>query len=397
MFRSHVLILIAHVFAISLCFALTGPGTDSQEKELKAPEGKAPAKNTDELPLKVIVLPPLGGPEKAAVTIEPERTYVRQQLIFGTNSVMKPEIIAAAFSAQAQLLMTSYDYWLDKSDVEKGLKPNDLTIWDVRTGEPLRSWRGHEQRVIFVGFLPDNDRVLSLSWDGEVKVWNLATGRLMQTFRLRENDPEYRLYKVSLSATAPFLFTQGRELWDVNRGRKVQEFNGVQGGDVVISPDHKWVAVGNRSNEVDPAVGLWAIATGRLVHRWPGKDGWGTPLALSRNNKLVLMADRLVVWDIDSRKELKRLEPIEGEETVSNIIVTPDSKQVVGIGLCIKVWDFDTGKIIRSVRFERNQWPQRTVAISPDGRTGFTARRGFSIMLWDIPNEKLRRTVFLAD
>jgi len=54
--------------------------------------------------------------------------------------------------------------------------------------EPERlAWQGHDKRVCFVAFSPDGKRIISGSWDWEIKVWDAATGKAMAT--LQEKSP----------------------------------------------------------------------------------------------------------------------------------------------------------------------------------------------------------------
>lgn len=56
-----------------------------------------------------------------------------------------------------------------------------VKIWDVATGKIIRSMRGHAKGVTTVFFSPDGKFVMSGSKDKTVKVWNVDTGERMQS------------------------------------------------------------------------------------------------------------------------------------------------------------------------------------------------------------------------
>ena len=57
-----------------------------------------------------------------------------------------------------------------------GSEDNTLRLWDLATGETLRTLEGHTTWVIAVAVLADGSRALSGSWDNTLRLWDLATG-----------------------------------------------------------------------------------------------------------------------------------------------------------------------------------------------------------------------------
>ena len=63
-----------------------------------------------------------------------------------------------------------------------GSDEGTIKLWDVATGELLRSIERHNgEDVRSVAFSPDGTRVLSGDWLGKVRLWNPATGELLRT------------------------------------------------------------------------------------------------------------------------------------------------------------------------------------------------------------------------
>jgi WD40 repeat protein len=54
-----------------------------------------------------------------------------------------------------------------------GAQDKTLKLWDVATGKLLRPFEGHSDFVYSVAFAPDGRTVLSGSWDRTLKLWDV--------------------------------------------------------------------------------------------------------------------------------------------------------------------------------------------------------------------------------
>ncbi len=63
-----------------------------------------------------------------------------------------------------------------------------IHLWDVETGMPIRSFKGHNGAVYDVAFDPSGATLASASADETIKLWNVATGERMDTFGQCEGE-----------------------------------------------------------------------------------------------------------------------------------------------------------------------------------------------------------------
>ena len=57
-----------------------------------------------------------------------------------------------------------------------------IRLWNLQLGKRQRSLRGHTDWVTALAFSPDGSTLASSSLDRTIKLWNLTTGELLQTF-----------------------------------------------------------------------------------------------------------------------------------------------------------------------------------------------------------------------
>ena len=56
-----------------------------------------------------------------------------------------------------------------------GSADNTIKLWNVETGQEIRTLKGHDNYVRSVNFSPDGKTLVSGSADRTIKLWNLGT------------------------------------------------------------------------------------------------------------------------------------------------------------------------------------------------------------------------------
>jgi WD40 repeat protein len=55
-------------------------------------------------------------------------------------------------------------------------------VWDLKSGQTLRTLQGHDDLVTAVAVLPDGDHVASASLDQALRLWDLENGERISSF-----------------------------------------------------------------------------------------------------------------------------------------------------------------------------------------------------------------------
>ncbi len=58
-----------------------------------------------------------------------------------------------------------------------------MRLWDISTGQCLKTLYGHSDRVWSVVFSPDGQILASAGQDEMIKLWDVATGECLNTLR----------------------------------------------------------------------------------------------------------------------------------------------------------------------------------------------------------------------
>jgi WD40 repeat protein len=221
-----------------------------------------------------------------------------------------------------------------------------IKLWNLETGQAIRTLYGHSDYVISVSFSPDGKTLASGSYDKTIKLWNLETGQAIRTL----NGHIDSVSSVSFSPDGKTLASGSGDktikLWNLETGEEIRTLNGHSNSvdSVSFSPDGKTLASGSG----DKTIKLWNLETGQEIRTLNGHSN-----------------------------------------SVDSVSFSPDGKTLAsGSGdKTIKLWNLETGQEIRTLNGHSNSVD--SVSFSPDGKTLASGSSDKTIKLWNFPELEL--------
>jgi WD40 repeat protein len=149
-----------------------------------------------------------------------------------------------------------------------------LKMFEIDTGEEIREFIGHTNVVSVVRRHPDDNKIMTASWDGMVKFWDLATGIQIRKFTARGG----RVQALDIDETGRYMVTGSDDnkarLWDIQTGEQLRIFEGHRGtvSSVNIDSSGQWLVTGSH----DGTLKTWDMKTGELLltYIFMGENDW---------------------------------------------------------------------------------------------------------------------------
>jgi WD40 repeat protein len=250
-----------------------------------------------------------------------------------------PIVFGVAFSPNGEVVASASD---DKI----------IRLWDLKSGREIQTLNGHTNGVYKSVFSPDGKLLASCSVDQSVKIWEVATGRELRTLSGHTQPVKALAFSPDGKLLASASNDGTVKLWDAAAGKEQRTLKHTQSTPsqtdvdssvyaVAFSPDGKYIASGNG----DATVSVWETATGREVRIMKGHTGtiWAVPF--SPDGRLIASAswdNTAIIWDAASGREIRKLggEKSAGiEAQVRDAAFSPD-----GRWLATSEMGFDTAR-----------------------------------------------------
>ena len=232
-----------------------------------------------------------------------------------------------------------------------GSDDKTVRIWDVESGDCIKTLEGHTNCVNGVSFSPNNQYVVSGSDDKTVRIWDVESGDCIKTL---EGHTSY-VYSVSFSPNNQYVVSgsSGKtvRIWDVESGDCIKTLEGHTDFvcSVSFSPNNQYVVSGSDDNTVR----VWDVESGDCIKTLEGHTGWVRGVSFSPNNQCVVSGawdDTVRIWDVESGECIKTLEG--HTKPISSIVFSPNNQYVLSKDSCDekRIWNVSTGECLHVIK-----------------------------------------------
>jgi WD40 repeat protein/serine/threonine protein kinase len=271
----------------------------------------------------------------------------------------------------------------------------DATVWDVKTGREVRTFRGHGARVTTVVFSPDGTRLASGGFDNQVRVWDVAGGQELRTLQGHSGWVESLAFSPDGTRLASGSSDQTVRVWDVAGGQGLRTFRGHNNSvtAVAFSPDGTRLASGSS----DQTVKVWDVAGDPEFRTLQGKSSVVTAVVFSPDGTRLASGSysSVTISDVASGKVIRTL-----PGGVNALAFSPDGTRLATGGShdrSIRLWDVAAGKqvhVLREPSHEVRSTEQiNALAFSPDGKLLASGSHHGAVKLWDAATGKELRAL----
>lgn len=273
----------------------------------------------------------------------------------GENGAENSNGNSAAANANGDLYIRSVCFSPDGKLLATGAEDKLIRIWDLATKRIIKILRGHEQDIYSLDFFPDGDRLVSGSGDRTVRIWDLRSSQCSLTLSIEDGVTT-----------------------------------------VAVSPNGKLIAAGS----LDKTVRVWDSSTGFLVERLDSGNESGNghqdsvySVAFSSNGSQIASGslDRTVkLWNMEgkadasgasangqaqSKKANCEVTYVGHKDFVLSVCSTPDSEYILSGSKDRGVifWDQLSGNPLLMLQGHRNSVISVAVSLNSLGSEGVFA------------------------
>ncbi len=292
-----------------------------------------------------------------------------------------------------QRAISSLSWWFDGTRIISVSNDKTVHVWDARTGKKVQIYQDTSAAVCLVAGSPDGSRIVTVGTDALVRVWDSAANRLVITYR---GHAGYAVNAIAWSPQSQLLASASSNgtvhAWDATTGQPLAIYR--EHTDSVntlawspyetVSPfGYSIVSAGD-----DATVRTWEAATGRTIALYRGQlvrvlsVAWSPRVYASSSRVACGRADGMVqMWDTTTDREVLSYRYVA---PISVVAWSPDGKRFAyaSDNQNIEVWDTTTN--LKLCTFSHRA-PVRVMAWSPDGRYIASGGDDTSIQVWMAP------------
>ncbi len=278
-----------------------------------------------------------------------------------------------------------------------GSADNTVKLWDVASGQLLRTFEGHQHSVNSVAFDPGGT-LASASNDAVVKVWAAASGRLIHTLEGHQGWVGSLAFAPQGGTLASGSGDKTVKLWEAASARSLRTLEGHQDlvMSVVFAPQDGTLASGSDDNTVK----LWEGASGRLLRTLEGHHRPVNSVAFAPQGGTLASGSSdytVKLWEAASGRLLRTL---EGHTGIVNVVAfSPDGQLLASKSndQTIRLWSCATWETVAVIPVSASKYEWIPALAFDPAATAARPRLATASSPPDTPNDERCREIHLYE
>ena len=258
---------------------------------------------------------------------------------------------------------------------------NFSQLWNLHTGELIRTFSGHSGAVNCVAINHNGKILASGSYDKQIKLWNLETGQEFRTIK----GHSFLIRSLAFSPDGETLASGSQDntikLWHLKNGEDIRTLTGHSYSvwSVAISPDGNTLVSGSYDNTIK----VWHLKTRQEIRTLTGHSDSVFSVVISPDGQIIASGsgdNTIKLWNLKTRQEIRTL--TGHSDSVFSVVISPDG-QIIASGSgdnTIKLWNLKTRQEIRTLTGHSAK--VNSVSFSPDGNTLVSGSFDGRIKIW---------------
>jgi len=198
---------------------------------------------------------------------------------------------------------------------------SELRLWDIATGKTTRRFVGHDKDVLSVAFSVDNRQIVSGSRDATIRLWNTLGECKYKISGESEGHSEWvSCVRFSPSQSVPLIVSAGWDklvkVWNLTNCKLRNDLIGHTGylNTVCVSPDGSLAASGGKDNTAM----LWDLNEGKRLYSLDAGEIINGLVFSPNRYWLCAATDKSIkIWDLESKIVVDTLRPeVENEKNI---------------------------------------------------------------------------------
>jgi len=261
---------------------------------------------------------------------------------------------------------------------------NSIRLWNFATGELMQTLSGHVKPINCLAFSPDGQFLASGSDDYTVRVWQVPAVKMVKVLSGHSRDVTSVCFHPDGRSLVSGSEDRSARLWTIDNGETVRVFPELAGivRSVAISPNGQILACGKLDNQIK----LWNLATGATLKVF-GKGHFNAVNAvlITPDGKSLISGSKdktIKVWNLTTGEVVNTL--AGHTDSVNAIALSSDGKRLVsgGSDKTVRLWNMSTMTLLNT--FSEHSNSVNTVCISPDGYLAASGSSDNTIRIWQI-------------